>query len=332
MRQWMFAVAGKGLAMRQWMLATAAVAALLTASRAAPAAEEPAPAAKTDAVSDSAYTERLKEIRLIEIKYLRANDEKAFQAGREKLLAIDDPAAVKPMVHVLYGENVRYRGLLLEGLTAAANRGSKLARAYLQEIAVGDASAANRHRAVGNIKGLSGDPATDRLMAHLAQDKVAVLRDRAATALATLDEKRAIWLLVEQLVTEETRVTGAEIRDAQVALDLRLQMASLDTSINPTGFQTYPITAAVPGGVATFTIELPRVNVVDVATTMSMTDRSVQPTIQRVQIQHPEILAALKTLTGKDFGFSQAAWQRWLQSPEAAKLAPNWQPFKVPEK
>jgi hypothetical protein len=228
------------------------------------------------------------------------------------------------MVHVLYGENVRYRGLLLEGLTAAANRGSKLARAYLQEIAVGDASAANRHRAVGNLKGLSGDPATDRLMAHLAQDKVAVLRDRAATALATLDEKRAIWLLVEQLVTEETRVTGVEIRDAQVAFDIRMQQCDMPT------FRTYPITAAGPGGVSTFTIELPQVNVVDVATTIAMTDRSVQPTVQRVQIQHTEILAALKTLTGKDFGFSQAAWQRWLQSPEAAKLVPAWQPAITP--
>jgi hypothetical protein len=317
--------------MRQWMLLTAAaLVVLLAASRAAPAAEEPALAAKADAVSDTAYTERLKEIRLIEMKYLRSNDEKTFQAGREKLLAIDDPAAVKPMVHVLYGENVRYRGLLLEGLTVAANRGSKLARAYLQEVAVGDSNAANRRRAVDNIKGLSGDPATDRLMAHVAQDKVPVLRDRAATALATLDEKRAIWLLVEQLVTQETRVAGAEVRDAQVALDLRLQMASLDTSINPTGFQTYQITAAVPnGGIAAFTIELPRVNVVDVSTTMSMADRSVQPTVQRVQVQHPEILAALKTLTRKDFGYNQAAWQQWLQSPEAAKLIPAWELFKA---
>jgi hypothetical protein len=310
--------------MRLWMLVAAALVALLTVSRAAPAAEEAT--SPKNASDDPAYTERLKEIRLIEMKFLRSNDEKTFQAGREKLLAIEDQAAVKPMVHVLYGENVRYRGVLLEGLTAMANRGSNLARAYLQEIAVGDASAANRSRAVGNIKGLSGAPATERLMAHLAQNKVPVIRDRAATALATLDEKRAIWLLVEQLVTEETRVTGAEIRDAQVSLDIRAQMCDTPT------FRTYQIQAVVPLGTASFTIELPQVNVVDVATTLAMTDRSVQPTVQRVQIQHPEILAALKTLTGKDFGYNQAAWQQWVQSPEAAKLVPNWQPFKTPEK
>ncbi|MCX5653962.1 MAG: hypothetical protein NTY65_04855 [Planctomycetota bacterium] len=310
--------------MRQWTLLAAALVALIAGNRAALAAEEASPPRKTEAAGDSAYTERLKEIRLIEIKYLRSNDEKAFQAGREKLLAIEDPAAVKPMVHVLYGENARYRGLLLEALTAQANRGSKLARAYLQEIAVGDSSAANRHRAVGNLKGLSGDPATDRLMAHLAQDKVPVIRDRAATALATLDEKRAIWLMVEQLVTEETRVTGAEVRDAQIGLDIRAQQCDTPT------FRTYQVQAAVPGGVATYTIQLPQVNMVDVATTIAMTDRAVQPTVQRVQIQHPEILAALKALTGRDFGYNLAAWQRWLQSPEAVNLVPAWQPAVTP--
>ena len=320
--------------MRQWTLAAAALLALLTANRAALAAEEAAPPAS--AAEDSAYTERLKEIRLIEIKYLRANDEKLFQAGREKLVAIDDTAAVKPLVHVLYGDNVRYRGLLLELLTAHANRGSKLARAYLQEVAVGDASAANRGRAVVNLKGLSGDPATDRLMAHLTQDKVSVLRDRAATALATMDEKRAIWMLVEQLVTEETRVTGGEIRDAQIGLDIRAQQCDAPT------FRTYVITGSAgggaaiigPGGViaepAKITIELPEVRVVDVATSLAMSDHRAMPTTQRVQIQHPDILAALRTLTGRDFGYNQAAWQQWLQTPEAAKVLPKWQPFVKP--
>ncbi|MCX5654097.1 MAG: hypothetical protein NTY65_05545 [Planctomycetota bacterium] len=57
-----------------------------------------------------------------------------------------------------------------------------------------------------------------------------------------------------------------------VQMDLRPQQASLDTSINPTGFQTYPISAAVPGGVAMFTIELPRVFVQDFKTTVSVPD------------------------------------------------------------
>jgi hypothetical protein len=321
MRPWILASLGVGI-----LLAPALARAAAPNEPAAPAVAPDAAGAKADPAAEAAYTQRLKEVRLIEIKSLRTGNEKDFQAGREKILALAaDPATVKALVQVLYGENARYRGLLIEALGKFAANGSKLAQAYLQEVAVGDVTASHRRKAVENLKGYSGDKPTDRLMAHLVMQKVPELRDRAATALAALDEKRAIWLLVERLVTEEQRVTGAEVRDAQVALDLRLQQASLDTSTNPSGFQTYTITAAVPLGVAQFTIELPRVSVVDAKTTVAMSDRDVQPVIQRTQVQHPEILAALKALTGKDFGYNQAAWQRWLQSEEAAKIVPAWE-------
>jgi NACalpha-BTF3-like transcription factor len=323
--------------MRPWILAGLVVGILLAPALAgaaapnepaAPAVAPDAAGAKADPAAEAAYMQRLKEVRLIEIKSLRTGNEKDFQAGREKILALAaDPATVKALVQVLYGENARYRGLLIEALGKFAANGSKLAQGYLQEVAVGDVTASHRRKAVENLKGYSGDKPTDRLMAHLVMQKVPELRDRAATALAALDEKRAIWLLVERLVTEEQRVTGAEVRDAQVTMDLRLQQASLDTSVNASGFQTYTITAAVAFSAvpAQFTIELPRVNVVDAMTTVAMSDRDVQLVIQRTQVQHPEILAALKALTGKDFGYNQAAWQKWLQSEEAAKIVPAWE-------
>jgi hypothetical protein len=289
------------------------------AGNAAWAAEAAAPAAKPDAANDSAYTEKLKEIRLIEIRYLRSTDEKEFQKGREKLLAINDEAAIKPMVQVLYGENARYRGLLIEVLGQYARVGSKVGQAYLQEVAVGDANKAHRTRAVDNLKNTTGDRPTDRLLAHLAKDKTPVLRDRAAAALAALDEKRAVWFLIENLVTHETRVTGAEVREATVTMDIRAQQC--DTPV----FRTFPVTAAVPGGIATTMIELPEVAVTDIKTTIAMGDRDVMPTVQQVRVEHPEILAALRALTKKDFGYDVAAWQKWFQSDEAAKILPPWQ-------
>jgi hypothetical protein len=60
-----------------------------------------------------------------------------------------------------------------------------------------------------------------------------------------------------------------------------------------------------------------------------MPDRHVTADVQMVQIQHPEVLAALKQLTGKDFGYSQAAWQQWLQSAEASKVVPPWEPIRL---
>jgi general secretion pathway protein D len=73
-------------------------------------------------------------------------------------------------------------------------------------------------------------------------------------------------------VTLDVKATVSADR-RYVQMDLRPQQASLDTSINPTGFQTYQITAAVPnGGIAAFTIELPRVIVQDFKTTVSVPD------------------------------------------------------------
>ena len=34
-------------------------------------------------------------------------------------------------------------------------------------------------------------------------------------------------------------------------------------------------------------------------------------------------------LTGKDFGYNQAAWQKWLQSAEAGRKIPPWEPLRL---
>jgi general secretion pathway protein D len=72
-------------------------------------------------------------------------------------------------------------------------------------------------------------------------------------------------------VTLDVKATVSADR-RYVQMDLRPQSAQLDTSISPTGFQTYTISAAVPGGTAQFTIELPRVIVQDFKTTVSVPD------------------------------------------------------------
>ncbi|GAH79851.1 unnamed protein product, partial [marine sediment metagenome] len=248
---------------------------------------------------------------LIEIRHLRGGDPKAFQEGREKILAIKDSSAVGPLVHVLYGSNQQYRGLLIKVLGRHAARGSEAARAYLQEIAVGDSSAGHRRRAVESLREASSSeapPATERMLAHLALDEVAVLRDRAASALAALDEKRAVWLLVERLVTEEYKLVGAEVVDYSMMLDIRGQVVGVPV------FRQVQVQAAVPGAVATTTIDLPQVDIVDFATTVAMTERHMGPDYEHVEVRHPEILKALKQLTSQNFGYDRTAWRRWLQT------------------
>lgn len=299
------------------------VLALLVASAVAVAGEVAKPTQPTKA-REAAYQAWMKKIRLIEIRHLRSGSSASFSKGREQILAIRDEAAVGPLVDVLYGPNARYRGLLIEALTEMATADSDVAQAYLQDIAVGDGSAAHRRRAIDGLKTYSGDKPTKRLMAHLALDEVPVIRDRAATALAQLGDKRAVWLLVERLVTEDVRMVGGEQWSGSMQLDIRAQMAGVPT------FTQSVVTAAVPGlGIAQATIDLPTVEVIDIATTIAMTDHhDPVPHYERVQTKHPEVLAALKRLTGKDFGYNQAAWQKWLRSREADKIVPPWQPIR----
>jgi hypothetical protein len=284
-----------------------------------PPAPPPAPKL-TRAEVEQLYAEWLKKVRLIEIHSLRSTDDKLWQQGREEVLAIEDEAAIGPLVVVLYAPAAKYRFLLIEALARQAARGSPLAKAYLQEIAVGDSVEGHRRRAIEGLKAAPAAPATDRLLIHLALDEVAVFRDRAATALAALGEKRAIHLLIERLVTEEYRVTPP----TEPQLGFNFYQGTL---IGAPAFRQVVVQAAAGGSVSQVTIDLPQVDVIDYGAAFSTSPRL--PEVQRIVTQHNEILAALKALTKKDFGFDKDAWNKWVGGPEGTKIVPPWEPLRL---
>jgi len=289
----------------------------------APAAPPP-PATTSAEAEEAVFLAKLKEVRLIEIKHLRSTDAGEFEKGRRLILDLPEDTYAGPMVSVLYGPNARYRSLLLDALKEFAGRGSKVAQAYLQEVAVGDAAAPNRRRAIDTLKAASAAPPTDRLIYHLAVDDVAALRDRAATALAALADKRAAWLMVDRLTTEEWRAVTAEV---PVAVSSAINV----TNVGVPKFRQATVQGAVAGGpVISQTIDLPTVDVFEVSTPV-FGGPTVTTVIgqHRVQVQHPEMLAALRTLTGKDFGYDKDAWTKWMQSADGAKAIPPWKPLKL---
>jgi len=306
-------------------MATAAGESAKPAPSDAPATATPADeAAKATPSDEVVYKQWLKRVRLIEIRHLRSGRPSQVAEGRKQILAIEDEAAVGPMVDVLYNPKPQYRSLLIEALAAMASDGSKAAQAYLQEMAVGDVSAGHRRRAIEGLKATGPDPPTDRLLAHLALDDVAVLRDRAATALAALDDRRAVWLLVERLVTEDVRLVGGKVRRPPLHIDIRTRMVGVPT------FRRVPWGAIGPDGEPAAFIELPEVAAIDAATPIPRSDRPPDgPRYERVWTKHPRVLAALKTLTGKDFGYDEAAWRKWLKSAEAEKVVPPWKPVRL---
>jgi hypothetical protein len=286
----------------------------------APVASPPQPPTRADV--EQLYAEWLKKIRLIEIHSLRSTDDKVWQQGREEILAIEDEAAIGPLVVVLYAPAAKYRFLLIEALARLAARGSEVAKAYLQEIAVGDSVAGHRRRAIEGLKAAPGAPATDRLLVHLALDEVAVFRDRAATALAALGEKRANRLLIERLVTEEYRVTPPT--EPQLGFNL-----FQGTLIGAPAFRQVVVQAAAGGSVSQVTVDLPQVDVIDYGAAFATSPRL--PEVQHIVTQHLDILAALKVLTKKDFSFDKDAWWKWAETAEGQRIVPAWEPlrFKV---
>jgi hypothetical protein len=295
----------------------------------APAVPPPPAATATSSAAaksaaDAAFLEKLKEVRLIEIKHLRSTDPAEFEKGRRQILDLTDEACVGPMVSVLHGPNARYRNLLLDALKGYSARESKVARAYVQELAVGEAAVADRRRATDILKAISPTPPTDRLLVHLAIDEVPALRDHAATALATLGDKRAAWLMVERLTTEEIRAVTAEIpAPAQGYSDINA------TSTGVPKFRRATIQGAAGGTVISQTIDLPTGDIADIPTPGFGPTFTAVVGMQRVEVQHPEMLAALRSLTGKDFGYDKAGWTKWLNSPEGAKVVPAWKPLKL---
>jgi hypothetical protein len=289
----------------------------------APPTENPA----AMAADETLFRERLKEVRLIEIRSLRSPDAAEFEKGRRQILALADETYVGPLVAVLYGPNTKYRALLLDALKEFAGHMSKVARAYLQEIAVGDAASGNRRRAVEILRAVTTVPPTDRLMVHLAIDDVPEFRDRAAAALASLGEKKAAWLMIDRLVTEELKpVLGA--------VPVPVQSSGMSVqSVGEPRFRHATFQAATAGGpVISQTIDLPEVDVVDISSPLFSPSVIAVVGIERVQVPHPDMLAALRSLTGRNFGYDKEAWRKWMASPEGEKMVPAFKPMRFTTK
>jgi hypothetical protein len=131
--------------------------------------------------------------------------------------------------------------------------------------------------------------------------------------LADLKVRDAVGDLIGGLVTDEWRAVAKIIETRHVAMDVRLQNAGV-----PDLSRTTTITAGALVQ-ATAVITLPTVHVTSINTSISApAGYSVDTEWERVEVRHPGVLESLKRLTGKDFGYDQGAWARWLAEQRPA--------------
>ena len=240
-----------------------------------------------------------------------------YRKAEGKLLEITDPKALEPMALVMYNENTRWRSSFLKA-TEQYGRGadafaSHLAVSYLSDMAVLDPSAVLRGKARAALMNPTTPRHPDRLRHQVANGTEPVVRSRAAGLLADLKDRSMLGPMVDMLTTEEWRLVGKTVETRSVQMDLRMQVAHPPDMTNQT-----VVTAAVPGGIATATITLPRVQATSVHTTVSApAGYSVDYDWEKVTVRHPGMLKALKRLTGKNFGYNKSAWAQWLRSQRA---------------
>ena len=242
-----------------------------------------------------------------------------YRQGEKQLLAITDPVALKPMGLAIYTPNTRWRSSFLMAVTQFAQSSEppqdKVAVAYLSDMAVGDKSPILRGKARAAILHDDTPKYDDQLKYRLTTFRRAEVRERAAELLADLKAVSGMANMIEMLTTEELRVKGAWIESYNVMMDIRAANVGIPT------FRQVPISAATPAlGIATATIEVPTVRITEINTTVSApAGVRIDYDYEIATRKHPGVLAALKRLTGQDFGYNKEAWYAWLRARQHEK-------------
>lgn len=244
-----------------------------------------------------------------------------------QLMAIREPAAVNPVVRTFGGDSdPAFRKLAARVLVGipGPEASSALVNRLLAE-GDDDVRAATMAE-LARSKELNVVP---KLMQGLQSKSLAVV-NRAAWALGNVKAVRAVPRLVPLLVSSEVQMVWVPSQPPQGS---GFAGGAPATGFNISGGRSIPILtgpAVGPGVVAYGATSVPASSFGG-GFNVSMGGGGNQgPTPQFVEIKHRnvEVLTALMKLTGQDFGYDVAAWQRWVSTsyrPEAspAKSVPQ---------
>ena len=272
-----------------------------------PAAQEPpAPPDVTFRVRQREY---LKQIQDIARRLLIPTDLAAWKEGRLQILMLRDPAAVEPLVRTLSGGTIEVRMLVAETLGQIP---SDEAQRHLIALAIGDPSPAVNAQAVSSLEQRDDPRAVQQLIYALARGQEATML-RAARALGSLGAWDAVPALIAKLRSVVYRtVTVTELRQAPARITLGglfPYVADVRPVVAPGVVAYDPVIGyLMPGGFRVPAEPAPPVEV------------QVQKT-ESQWAEQPDILDALKKITGRDLGYDQAEWRRWLGERERERAA-----------
>lgn len=240
------------------------------------------------AAIQSQYTIRLRGI-LTALLNNSSSDKVAL--GRQRVLALDDPLAVGPLMRVLARGSIAARDVLIDALAGFPGDEATMNLAVL---ALTDDDVDIRRKALLQLAGRD-DP---RIVAHLRRalnSSNDELVRRAATGLAQLKAREAVPDLIDELTVRRRKLVEVPVQRFFGELG---------------GVYCQPSHVHLGGTTVIYT---PRPIFADSAG-IAQVHNALRP--RNVTVMRTEVLEALKELTGVDFGFDVAAWRRWYEEQQ----------------
>lgn len=229
----------------------------------------------------------IRRIRTIKMQQLDSSSDRAVRAGRQSILEIRDPLAILPLTRVLATGNRAARELLVEALSTFTEDEATM---NLAAMALIDSQRSVRSMAVSELRKRDDPRVAPQFRRALRSDNDEMIR-RAAFALGEIGDASAIPELIEALKVRRWKM---------VEVPVRRYFGDWYTVFNG---QTVTTAGQV---------KLSHKPQLGFDTSGMVT---VQPELQvrDVTVYRTEVLEALKSLTGENFGFEMAAWRRWYQ-------------------
>ena len=254
-------------------------------------------ASEQERLAQAIESQWYQRVRAIKAARLESTNPDLVNEGRAQILAIKDPLAIQPLTDVLSEGNVPHRALLVEALSQftedEATRNLTVLGLVESDTAVREAAIAELVRR-NDIRSV----ARYRLALHTNND---VVVKRAAFALGELKVTDAIPELIALLTAE---------RDRWVEVPVRWYLVYLggygDAHLFPPGS---------PWHVAEWTPSNYRRPTFQVPYWADYVFNEWQ--YRRVTVYRTEVLEALRTITGQDFGFEAEDWQRWYDAQKS---------------
>jgi|GEM_PF-1621691 len=276
-----------------------------------------------DATRLHAWTQQVQALN----RELMSGDPARSRSAERAILTIKDPLAVDALKNVLSRGNAEQRRIYYEAL---GNQDGPTATKALLDAVYAEAEEHLWNLVFELLAARSrDDPGLVKALRAGLRSKDQGVRNRAARGLGRLRAESAVPDLIDALISVERRTimtqepVPAGSASGVAGLPGGFAVVSPVVAAGPNGGQR-PSVADQVGRVTTFGqvgyavgpgMVVPFPMPATFGLGVQAAPPRTQPALRVVQLNtsHPEVLNALKTITGRDFGFNQAAWKQWLQ-------------------